>query len=439
MFHIGEVGSLLHFNANASASQQLAQGGLIGQAGPKFRDFTAVLADQMGIEQVKRGHDRRDLGEGVAHAAQFTGIAQAILQAAQNPGYVSHRAQQITEIGQITGLGHELADECLAATDLSQIKSRRRQPTFEQTGSRGCGGMVNGAQQGSLARSADGFEDFQVPQGCRVEQEGAGAAVLLKGAQVLRLRAQVFRGVVNESTGGTQCRMVLGQSESLQIQNPKGIHDRPGTARGVEMVAGKFRDNAIAAEVLEVVHHMVVVRGGLPASQLPLRQHQFGRVQGCQDGKQVLGLGIRGYPELAGRKVDPGGMQTGLSQFECAEVVVARGRELIGRQSGSRGENTSDLSADELARLRRLLLIADGHLAAGREELGDIVVGRMKGDAGHRMLLPLGQGDSEQTCPDHCILEKHLVEIPQPKEQQRVGREAPFDLEVLLQHRREFF
>ena len=82
-------------------------------------------------------------------------------------------------------------------------------------------------------------------------------------------------------------------------------------------------------------------------------------------------------------------------------------------------------------------MIANGYFFPGGEELGDVVVARVRRDAGHRVVLAFGEREPKQSRSHHGIFEKHLEEIAQPEEQQRIAREASFDLPVLLHHRRE--
>jgi hypothetical protein len=47
----------------------------------------------------------------------------------------------------------------------------------------------------------------------------------------------------------------------------------------------------------------------------------------------------------------------------------------------------------------------------------------MKGDAAHWYLVAFGQRDVEQLRPFLRVIEKHLVEITEPKEQQSIRRQ----------------
>ena len=94
-----------------------------------------------------------------------------------------------------------------------------------------------------------------------------------------------------------------------------------------------------------------------------------------------------------------------------------------------------DLALDQLPRLGRLDLVADRHLPPGREQLREIVAGGVVRDAAHRRVAALGQRDVEDAGRLLRVLEKHLVKIPEPKQQNRPGRQLAFALPVLGHHR----
>jgi hypothetical protein len=86
----------------------------------------------MRVEQVKTGHDGRDLGEGVLHAAEFARVAQAVLEAAEDARDVADLVEQFAQFGEVARLGDEFADDGLAADDLRQVEGGGGEPAFEQ-------------------------------------------------------------------------------------------------------------------------------------------------------------------------------------------------------------------------------------------------------------------------------------------------------------------
>ena len=123
---------------------------------------------------------------------------------------------------------------------------------------------------------------------------------------------------------------------------------------------------------------------------------------------------------------------------ERGEVVVALGVELVGGEGGAGREDAREFPAHELARTGRLLLVANGYFFPRGEDLAHIGVDRVVGDAGHRSFLPLGEREPEQARGDDGVIEKHLIEIAEAEQQQRVARQAALDRKVLLHHWGEF-
>ena len=117
---------------------------------------------------------------------------------------------------------------------------------------------------------------------------------------------------------------------------------------------------------------------------------------------------------------------------EGAEVVVARGVELVGGERRARGKDARELAADEFAGFGGLGLVADRDFFSGGEQFGDVVVRGVGGQSGHRGFLPFGQREPEETRGDDGVVEEQLEEIAQPKQQQRVARQSAFHLEILL-------
>ena len=119
--------------------------------------------------------------------------------------------------------------------------------------------------------------------------------------------------------------------------------------------------------------------------------------------------------------------------------MVAPGVEVVGGEGGAGAEDADEGAPHQPAGARGLLLVANRHLAAGGEKFAHVVVHRVVGDAGHRRVLPPGEREAEQARAGVGVLVEHLEEIAEAEEQQRAGRKAAFDLEILLHHWCEVF
>ena len=75
--------------------------------------------------------------------------------------------------------------------------------------------------------------------------------------------------------------------------------------------------------------------------------------------------------------------------------MIALGVDLSVRQSRARGNDAGECAFNQLPGLRRFDLIADGDFDALIEELLNVAVGGMKGDASHGHAVAVGKSDAE--------------------------------------------
>src|SRR5262249_22964009 len=86
----------------------------------------------------------------------------------------------------------------------------------------------------------------------------------------------------------------------------------------------------------------------------------------------------------------------------------------------------------------RLRLLADRDLLARGQQLSDVRVERVLGNAAHRrldvaVLVARGEDEAQERRRHLRVLEEHFVEIAQPVEEDRVPR-LPLEIPVLLKH-----
>ena len=91
-----------------------------------------------------------------------------------------------------------------------------------------------------------------------------------------------------------------------------------------------------------------------------------------------------------------------------------------------------------MARSRVFHLVANGDLAAGLEQTGDVTGGRVVGNAAHRDGAAPGERDVEELGAALGVLEKEFVKIAQAKEQQGVLGQLAFNAAILRHHRSDF-
>ena len=107
-------------------------------------------------------------------------------------------------------------------------------------------------------------------------------------------------------------------------------------------------------------------------------------------------------------------------------VIFARLQNLrVDRRSGR--HHAGDFALHQLLGEARVLhLVADGHPKAAPDELGDITLGGMIGNAAHRdghalLLVAGGQGDLQLLRSHHGVFKEKFVEISQTKQKQSIG------------------
>ena len=160
----------------------------------------------------------------------------------------------------------------------------------------------------------------------------------------------------------------------------------------------------------------------------------FGGAEAFQFGEQG-GLGLEfGHEEIAGGEVDEGEAAGLAAGIDGGEEVVPLGHEHAVIEVGAGGKDLGDLAFDEFAGLGFLELLADGDLAAGAEDAGDVAVGGVKGQAAHGDAIPGGEGEVEDLGAGLGILKEHLIEIAEAKEQEGVRRQFAFDAAILGHH-----
>ena len=135
---IGEVGRQF---VSESGDEQLAE----------RREFLELCADRGQRGRRAEGRERRaelgQLQERVADAAEFAGIAETILQPAEDARDVADVAEAFAQGRERSGLSEEFTDELLAAMDLRELQRRRGEPTLEEAcASRGRGAVDRGEE-----------------------------------------------------------------------------------------------------------------------------------------------------------------------------------------------------------------------------------------------------------------------------------------------------
>ena len=171
-----------------------------------------------------------------------------------------------------------------------------------------------------------------------------------------------------------------------------------------------------------------------------IRNQDFGRVDATKQRTELLS-GNFTQGDAARSECYPGGADARAGRVERHEMVLPAFIHQRGVTDSAGGDDTGDGPFDgALGGGRVANLFADGHRFAGFDEASDVLVRRMKRHARHADgfaigLAAAGQRDVEQPGGLDGIIEKQLVEVAHPVEEQRL-RYRCLDGQKLAHHRR---
>ena len=134
-----------------------------------------------------------------------------------------------------------------------------------------------------------------------------------------------------------------------------------------------------------------------------------------------------GGAEVAGREVYESQAYTTVALRQRRQIVILARLENLRIDRRSRRDHASDFALHEFRGEARILhLVADGYPKTATDELGDVPLRGMIGNAAHwdrhaLLLVAGGQGDLQLFRSHHGVFKEELVEISQSKQQEGVG------------------
>lgn len=250
--------------------------------------------------------DGGELIEGIADGAEFAGVMDAVLEAAEDAGDVADFFEGVLEGEGVVGVFEEVGDALLAAVKFLGIEEWGGEVLFEEAGTGGSGGGVHGFDEGAGAGILGGFKDFEVTECGGVEEEGFFGGVFFDGAEIFWGFAEGFGGVGDEGAGGAEGGVFAADAEAVEGDDAEGIEDELSAVKGVELEVWEFREGAILDKVLEVGPPLGEVWVRFPGGEGDFWDEDFFGVEAVEDGEEVEGVGVCGDAEAAGGEFEPG-------------------------------------------------------------------------------------------------------------------------------------
>ena len=244
--------------------------------------------------------------------------------------------------------------------------------------------------------------------------------------------AQIVRGVPEQSARGTDRLGKLPAAEAVQ-----GNDSEVGAQKAVVFLKIEFEGVQLGEEhlfragerplLLEFLKQFPVDEG-LPDVEAP----EFGvdLLPGAGEDEELAHTDIKQSQRI----------RTALVAIDGGGVGVDPGVEQRPFGHGPRGDDPGDLALDDaLGQLRVLHLVGDGHLEPRSHQFGQVAFEGVVGEPAHGDPLTFGHDQIQRGADLFRVFEELLVEVPQPEEQDRVGRDGGLGLPVLAHHGSEFF
>ena len=388
------------------------------------------LQERACLEGLKDLPDLRQGLERPLESDQVPGVGGGQGYLSREPFQVVDAFEDIADLAPLDGQADRFGHGVQTGVDESDVGQGLQEPISERPrphrGHREVHDLEQGVGRPSVAEVPD---ELEVPDRRRVQDEPVAGGheddPVDQGDGIL----PDLLDVVEERAGGRDGQELAVQAESRQGLDPEVFLEEPG---GLGRVEGPGFDRAQRdrrgfpgrEDAGEDIF------GALRIEDLPGRRLE--QLVGGRSG--VVGPSLE-RPDLAGDEVEPGQPPPFPGQEDGRDIGVLPGLAVLHLDRGSGGQDLDDLALDHALRRPRVLhLLADGDLESAAQELRQVRVDGVVGDAAHRDFLARGQGDLEHGGGRLGVLVEHLVEVAQPEEQQRSGV-LLLDAEILLHHR----
>ncbi len=433
---VSRQGGQVRSQAELEGAQEVTGGALarLLQRLQRRRQFAGWFVQRISRAGEQAG-ERIGGPQPVTKGAQVAGAAPPERKAGQRPREIGRTLQGAADV---LAQGAAVQQPChgiQAGVDAVWIEQRARQPRRQHPRAAGGHGPVDRGQQRALTRARLAFLDFEADPRGRIDGHDvrfAGAPGRGQGRQPACLGGL--------QVGGDQAqRRDLGARQGAEAV--QGLHAveslQPGFGGGRLGQGGRHGLNHPARRLQGRGHRLV--------REQPVRHQDLGGRQRRQRRAQAVAAD-RPALDLAGGDLHAGHRRLAGAQGDGRQPVGAAGVQQAFFGQGARRHHPDHVAPDHrlgaaFASLRRVLhLLADRHLEAGPDQLGEIGFGGVHGHARHgnggpRVGPARREGDPKRLGRLGRVLEEQLVEVAHAEEHQRV-RLAGLGLEELGHHRR---
>ncbi len=367
--------------------------------------------------------EARQHGETGRQSAHVAGAGGVERETGEKAFEVENAVEGAADFLALKQIGVEFGHGSVAGFEGVGIDERTQDGRAQQAFAHGRLTVIEGVEErnaGVLANKQR-LDQFEVAHGDLVELESGGMllefeAVDVQGFDLLRGSDVVENCAGSDGGGGMGGEAVAFEGADVELALDQGDGEVAGPHPIVEARAG---GNAVKAAFQ--------LGGQLGAGGK--EEFAGGGFDDFVDGLLAGGwAGKLGGAEFAGGDVEQGDCADGLfggAGFEerGEKVVLLLAEGVV--EGGAGGEDAGDFAADDLlGELGVLHLVADGNAVALAQELGQVAIDGVVGDAAHglrALAIARRQGELQFAADGDGVVVEELIEVAHAEEEQGVG------------------
>ena len=369
---------------------------------------------------------RRDFLHRLPQANQIPPVARPGRQPAQHPFQVAHTAQFQAELVQRRAVLQPKLHRVPPPHNRTRRRQRRTQPVPQpprpHRRHRAIDSPVKAFRPWRVPPHR--LQNLQVPQRRRIQRHVIRVLIKRNPRQRRHIPPQLLRQVMQHRPRRSDCRRPVPQPKPVQRRHLEMLpHREHRRLRRKHPILARIENRAPVPRQTRQIRRARRVNNLRWPQPLQLREQRRLRVQ-------------FGSSEITRSQIHQRQPKDTSARTHRRQKIIPVRRQQPLVEMRPRAENLRHLPLHELPRPGLLQLLANRDLSSRLQQPRDIPARRVKGDAAHRDLPPLRQRHIQQLRPGMGVLEKHLIKIPQPEQQQRLRRQFALDAAVLRHHGR---